>query len=324
METNWNQLIERYLQNELSEEGRSAFEQELQLNPELREELEMHQLIQSAAKRASQRTIIQQTGKSYLRNLRVKQFTIGVVVAVVAIAGIIYWTQSNKQQKTNEPNSELVVINSEEDPKELVCRAYQINNQPNQTGDKSSLIQSSDWQMVVNDQVRSAISFTSLKGQNGTGKGENNDAYLKYKPITFKEDTVNLPRPKVAVLGYTNEKLNGEVIESQTISSLGKNMGWTQKYDSIGKFNELYCGYALVMDKSKFGFVDPNGKVFIPLIYDQIVVTANIKSSKQKNKLRKKKVLYIPKRSGKEVKDCEEIKVFMEVEREPAEYIKSK
>ena len=55
METNWNQLIERYLQNELSDEGKSAFEQELRINPELREELEMHQLIQSAAKRASQR-----------------------------------------------------------------------------------------------------------------------------------------------------------------------------------------------------------------------------------------------------------------------------
>ena len=83
-------------------------------------------------------------------------------------------------------------------------------------------------------------------------------------------------------------------------------MLWVQKYDSVGKFNDLYCGYALVMDNSKFGFVDPDGKIFIPLIYDRLVVTTNIKSSKQKNKRQKKKVLYIPKRSGKDVKDCDE------------------
>lgn len=306
METNWNQLIERYLQNELSEEGKTAFEQELQVNPELREELELHQLIRSAAKRASQRTMIQQTGKWYLRNLRIKQFTIGIAGTAIAVAGILYWinTRNSTTKQTAENHAPQP---SQATTSELVCRAYQINRQSNQTGGKSSLIQPTDWQTNGGTDAR----FTLAVGRYSVHSRETGN----YGMVTGIEerdgsgkDSVSVTRPTVAVLGYTNDKLHGEVVEYQTANTpTGKNMLWTQKYDSVGKFNDLYCGYALVMDKSKFGFVDPEGKIFIPLIYDQLVVTTNIKSSKQKNKRQKKKVLYIPKRSGKDVKDCEEM-----------------
>jgi hypothetical protein len=305
METNWNQLIELYLQNELSEEGRSAFEQELSINPELREELDMHQLIRSAAKRASQRNMIRQTGQAYLRNLRIKQFTVGVVVTAIAVTGIIYWTQ-NKNEKNND-KAEKVSLNSEKNSEELVCRAYQINHQPNQPGGKSSLIQPTDWQTTgENEDAEMHTQFNYLKGSNPDNSHTGKDDFVKTQRDAY-HDSVSLPKPTVTVLGYTNDKLKGEVIETSSKRSSPEGAAWILRYDSVGKFNDLYCGYALVMNKSKFGFVDPEGKIFIPIIYDQLVVTTNIKSSKQKNRRQnKKKVLYIPKRSGKNVKDCDE------------------
>ncbi len=312
METNWNQLIELYLQNELSEEGRSAFEKELSMNSELREELEMHQLVRSAAKRASQRNMIRQTGQTYLRNLRIKQFTVGAVVTAVAVVGIVYWSQTKKD--TTEDKAERAALLNAESSEELVCRAYQINHQPNQPGGKSSLIQPTDWQTKgENKDAKMQAQFTLTKGY-GDNFHAGKDPFVKTQRDSYRQDSVLLPKPTVTILGYTNDQLEGKVVETnsgETKDSQPKNSSlgggaWILRYDSVGKFNDLYCGYALVMNKSKFGFVDPEGKIFIPLIYDQLVVTTNIKSSKQKNRRQKKKVLYIPKRSGKDVKDCEE------------------
>ena len=312
METNWNQLIELYLQDELSEEGRTAFEQELSINPGLREELEMHQLIRSAAKRASQRNMVRQTAQSYLRNLRIKQFTVGVVITVAAAAGIIYWTQTRNE--TRNDKSERAALNSEVNSTGLVSRAYQINHQPNQPGGKSSLIQPTDWQTTGADNKANMQSqFTLLSGGHNHHSNVKKEQFVETQHDTYS-DSLSIQKPKVTILGYANDKLNGKVAEKssgETIDSHSKNSSlvgaaWVLQYDSIGKFHDLYCGYALVMNDAKFGFVDPNGKIFIPIIYDQLVVTTNIKSSKQKNKRQKKKVLYIPKRSGKEVKDCEE------------------
>lgn len=316
METNWNQLIERYLQNELSDEGKSAFEQELHINPELREELELHQLIQSAAKRASQRTLVQQAGKSYLKNLRIKQFTIGVFVAAVTTVGIVYWVQNKKEAEPNEPKPLTAEVTVKEDQKETNTQDT-IINQPAQTGDKSSLIQSSDWNAVEKGQAHAAVYFNSSISKNETGNPVRRrgmvDLGQTLKNLTpFAVDSVPpTGKPTEVVLGHTTEELTTPY---GTIKL-------SKQYDSIGKFNDLYCGYALVMDERKFGFIDYRGNEFIPLMYDEIVVSSNIKSSKNKRKghfgkKQKRKVLYIPKRSGKDVRDCEEEYIRMEINRD--------
>lgn len=307
METNWNQLIELYLQNELSEEGRAAFEQELQLNPELREELEMHQLIQSAAKRASQRLIIKQTGQAYLRNLRIKQFAISAVVTAATTAGIIYWVQNKKQVATAKPKQETVAENKEVVQAELIPSRDTLINQPAQTGDKSSLIHSSDWKTVKEDNTRIAVSFTSITSKkevlNSKNRGELAvvETSVKDKQLASL-DTVSISSklPKQS-LNYTGEKLKGKEVQD----NFG-NLHLSKLYDSIGQFNDLYCGYALVMNDYKFGFIDRKGNIFIPLIYDKIVVTSNIQSSRNKTRRKDQKVLYIPKRSGSEVQYCDE------------------
>lgn len=307
METNWNQLIERYLQNELSEEGRIAFEQELAGNAALREELELHQLIRSAAKRASQRVMVQQVGKSYFRNLRIKQFTIAGVLSIAATVGIVYWVQNKKTEEQSHQINQSEILSDQQHNASL--SADVSTNQPNLSGDKSSLIHSSDSSSEESADLKISATHSLKKGV-ASGQNRTNAETNSLRSVSLKTgtDTTSLPKPTTVVLGYTEDKLHDEMVDSKELPE------WTRKYDSIGKFNDLYCGYALVMDKAKFGFVDNNGKVFIPLVYDQIIVTTNIKTSKQKNKRQKKKILYIPKRSGKDVKDCEEGKVLLKSE----------
>lgn len=309
METNWNQLIERYLQNELSEEGRQAFEQELATNASLREELELHQLVQAAAKRASQRILVQQVGKSYFRNLRIKQFAIATVVTIATTVGVVYWMQREKTETTKKHTENSLETKQSEQAADRSL-TMQSTGQPTLSGDKRSLIHSSDScveQAPVDlkhaARAKSGSGINVLKNWNSEARSvSSSDVRAQRVVEENRDDSTSVQRPTTVVLGYTEEKLVGEVKAVQ-----GKGTPeWTRNYDSIGKFNDLYCGYALVMDKAKFGFVDNNGKVFIPLVYDQIIVTTNIKSSKQKNKRSKKKILYIPKRSGKDVKDCDE------------------
>lgn len=111
METNWNQLIERYLENELSAEGKAAFEKELAQNARLQEELEMHQLVREGAKRAVQRHVIQQIGKHYHLRKKIVQGTIAVLVLSALTASL--WLVMSKKS-LQEAATEQTTINFEQ------------------------------------------------------------------------------------------------------------------------------------------------------------------------------------------------------------------
>lgn len=102
METNWNQLIERYLNNELSAEGKAAFETELQQNTELQKEFELHKLTQELIQRNSLRTLVKQSGKWF----HLKKILVNSGIALViagALATAIYvaatWSESTNLEK---------------------------------------------------------------------------------------------------------------------------------------------------------------------------------------------------------------------------------
>lgn len=94
MEANWNQLIERYLNGELSTEGKSAFETELSKNEALRKELELHQLTQNVIRRAAMRELVVKGGKAY--HLKKTLTTSGIVVVVLAVitAAVVYFAKA--------------------------------------------------------------------------------------------------------------------------------------------------------------------------------------------------------------------------------------
>jgi len=108
METNWNQLIERYLNGELSPEGKAAFEGELKNNPELQKELELHQLTQTLIKRAALRDMVAKGGKTF--HLKQKLIKAGLVIAVAAVVAtaIVLLSGKNPNTETEQPQQERI------------------------------------------------------------------------------------------------------------------------------------------------------------------------------------------------------------------------
>ncbi len=105
MEKNWNQLIERYLNNELSAEGKTAFEAELQQNKALRKELELHQLTIEVIQRNSLRTLVKQSGKWY--HLKKMAVTGSIILGIVAIlTTVIYLIAIQIKQSSNNQTIE--------------------------------------------------------------------------------------------------------------------------------------------------------------------------------------------------------------------------
>ena len=101
MGANWNQLIERYLNNELSAEGKAAFEMELERNAELQKEFELHKLTRELIQRNSLRTLVQQSGKWFhLKKILVNS---GIALIVAGILAAAVYVAITKQSETDEP-----------------------------------------------------------------------------------------------------------------------------------------------------------------------------------------------------------------------------
>ena len=104
METNWNQLIERYLNNELSVEGLAAFESELTKNTELQKEFELHKLTQELIRRNSLRTLVQESGKWFhLKKVLVNSGLVLVIAGVLATAIYLTITWKKESDSGNKP-----------------------------------------------------------------------------------------------------------------------------------------------------------------------------------------------------------------------------
>lgn len=116
METNWNQLIERYFQNELSDEGKEAFENELKRNPAIGEEVEVHKLVQEASKRAGQRLVIQKIGKRY-KLLRQIKWTIGILLFVgfLSFVGMLSVSKTEKRKVEEQKEIKKSVLPDKDD-----------------------------------------------------------------------------------------------------------------------------------------------------------------------------------------------------------------
>ncbi|MNJ88784.1 hypothetical protein D3C87_63410 [compost metagenome] len=100
METNWNQLIERYLNNELSAEGKVAFETELAKNSELQKEFELHQLTQELIRRNALRSLVKASGKGFhLKKVLLKTGIALVIAGIVAAAVYVAVTREKGADK---------------------------------------------------------------------------------------------------------------------------------------------------------------------------------------------------------------------------------
>jgi len=286
MEANWNQLIERYLENELSEEGKLAFEAELASNSELREELDLHQTVRDGAVRSAQRIQLASIGASYHRSVRMKQA--GIAAAIVIGAGL---------------TTAIVLFNGKGDQSSPVQQKNQISTEV-QHADASMLQPASDSLTVESEQddIKRAMTYRMMVPQYSDP-----NSFLDL--VDFEKDGVSLQADPEVIDPGLQVRGNGSVIDSEDEDAIGERLYDTvvkrefpmkgmmmvkkdgsygianskgllvvvPKYDSIGKFDDLIPCLALVMDEKKFGFIDRTGKEVIPLTYDQIVENAKFR-----------------------------------------------
>lgn len=100
METNWNQLIERYLNNELSAEGKTAFEAELKQNRELQQEFELHKLTAEIIQRDSLRNLVKESGKWFhLKKMILNSGIVLVIAGALAVAIYFFAIRANDAEE---------------------------------------------------------------------------------------------------------------------------------------------------------------------------------------------------------------------------------
>lgn len=124
MEVNWNQLIERYLNNELSAEGKLAFEAEVQRDESLRQELELHQLTRQVIQRTAYREMVMDAKKTAKINQRLRQFALVAGIFLLAVLVLVWW--NNRSVQSNTDHSLPETINKEQ--KIVMANYLQFDN----------------------------------------------------------------------------------------------------------------------------------------------------------------------------------------------------
>lgn len=102
MKTDWNKIIEKYLNNELSPKERANFEATLKTNKEVQKEFEIHQLTKNVIQRNTLRSQVQQTGKHFHFKRKLIHGGIALfVVGVIAATAYFIITNASSTKKIN-------------------------------------------------------------------------------------------------------------------------------------------------------------------------------------------------------------------------------
>ncbi len=95
------QIIEKYLNNELSESDKAKFEERLSNNPELAKEVEKQRFIQEGVKNIALKTTIQKAWKAYKLGKYGFLGGMGLIIAIGISLGVMYSTSSDSSNNSS-------------------------------------------------------------------------------------------------------------------------------------------------------------------------------------------------------------------------------
>lgn len=265
METNWNQLIDRYVSGELSADGKAAFEQMCATNHELEASLQAHLLIVDGLKRSAQRNLVREIGKTYHRTVRLKWIA-GIAIVLLIASGIVYWLV--KTLYTDSVNIE------------------QMDAFPTQTSKEETIQEQSEiFVAEVNDStevLERAISAREVHLETGTGTSSpvirsaspmNNSTSNDTEAGRAAMNNVKEQKPQPLVLPQyeTHSGTEKEALQStvQLVTvPMEKDKHVLKKYPMTGA-NEQYQLFSV---DGKYGMLDSAGTVLFEPVYDSIVI----------------------------------------------------
>lgn len=262
MESNWNQLIDRYVSGELSAEGKAAFEQMCAANPELEASLQAHLLVVEGLKRAAQRNLVHEIGKTYHRIVRMKWIA-GIALVVLITSGIVYWLMKktdtvpvNTEQTDTFPAQTTMEEPTSDEPGTFVV---EVNDS---TGVAEHAISGRAVEETVTGIPAPAKRSNTHSQMNS---GTSNDPAIKVSDINHAkgQNVEQLYSPGEKVLSDTEKK----VLPTNS-DGVSKNARIVKKYPMMGANDR----YQLFFVDGKYGMLDSTGTVLFEPVYDSIVI----------------------------------------------------
>lgn len=119
-ENQYKNLVESYLDGELTPEEVISFEKELAENSALQEEMEFYQLAHSVVLENKFNAIedaIAEAKHDFIKDRRKKTIQKAIVVSIaivgLGLAGVYYFTQNDKQENNSKPQKESLIVPTE-------------------------------------------------------------------------------------------------------------------------------------------------------------------------------------------------------------------
>lgn len=243
MESNWNQLIDRYFAGELSEDGLDAFEQLRLTNAEFAESVELQKIALAGLKRMGQRSEIAAMARAYhFKQLLKKWLWIGTSVLIIA-GGIAMWYFAAKNKSVVKVNPK---VNST-----ISYRHFSESQSKSNLADSTQQTVSTEKMKSYTQQVNSGKQFV------------NNTADFKSKH--------DVTQPVIAHHVATLEKneyavqLTNDVLESKVQSKVLNDSKFTNCIEF--PVPQQYSSY---FENGLIGLKDTLGNVVLKAYYDSI------------------------------------------------------
>lgn len=106
------ELIEQYLNNELSAEEKAVFEQSLAQNEDLKSDFEFHQNLRKAIENEAYKSVIQQSTKNYKQWIKLKTGFVFAVIIAVFIAAVVVLSYRKLDDNKEKSEGQGVKIES--------------------------------------------------------------------------------------------------------------------------------------------------------------------------------------------------------------------
>ncbi|MCH2224819.1 MAG: hypothetical protein MK066_08630 [Crocinitomicaceae bacterium] len=122
MNPNITKIIEQYIEGALNEKDTIAFEQRMNTNKKLRDEVELQRSIHEGAKRASQRADVKKTGKRYHLSKGLKWLGLSIVGVVIIVSSALHFSgNSDTKSETKKENIENIKVSATKETSDINC-----------------------------------------------------------------------------------------------------------------------------------------------------------------------------------------------------------
>ncbi|MDX2362651.1 MAG: hypothetical protein QNK23_17715 [Crocinitomicaceae bacterium] len=167
MNSNITKIIDQYLAGELSPEDTKVFEERMESNPELKQEVEIQRSVMEGAERASNRTDVQKIGKKYHFTKFIKWGAISLSAALILAVSSYYLFDLGSDSVEPIPQELIEQMDESAQIEELPTHYFQIPEEGAVViSEEGTLLSVPSDAFLLNGEVYNGISIVQLQEAN--------------------------------------------------------------------------------------------------------------------------------------------------------------